>query len=81
MKYVNGLCELCMEQNKIVPAKIVHHKIHMDKNTVTDSSLAYGFDNLQAVCMDCHNRIHHSSSETRRYRFENGRMIIDEGER
>lgn len=76
MNHVNGLCEICFSKNRIVPAKIVHHKIHMNSETVKDDSLAYGFDNLQAVCLACHNDIHFGKKEPKRYEVIEGVLVI-----
>jgi 5-methylcytosine-specific restriction protein A len=47
------LCEMCLKQGKIVPAKIIHHIIPR-KDGGTDD-----FDNLMSLCHYCHNKIHH----------------------
>lgn len=73
---VNRLCELCIAENKITPAKIVHHKVHMNEYTVQDESFAYGFENLQAVCLDCHNKIHFGNKVEKRYTVVDGNLII-----
>ena len=49
-----GLCEICGKK----PGKIVHHKCHLTQETVNDPDIAYGFDNLELVCLDCHNEEH-----------------------
>ena len=49
-----GLCEKCREQ----PGKIIHHKIHLTPDNITDPDIALGFDNLMYVCIECHNIIH-----------------------
>ena len=43
---------------------IVHHKIILNDNNYTDDNVAYNWDNLELLCIDCHNMIH-SSSPTR----------------
>ena len=74
---VNRLCEKCLEEGRLTPAKLVHHKIHMNKQTVQDDSLAYGFENLQALCLNCHNTIHYGKSLPRRYQIIDGELVID----
>lgn len=57
---------------------IVHHKVHLTADNISDDYLAYGWDNLKLLCIDCHNREHHSREEdtTRVCRFdENGDLI------
>ena len=48
---------LCMKCHK-VPGKIVHHREHLDQTTVSNPDIAYGFWNLEYVCLDCHNIEH-----------------------
>ena len=46
------VCELCGQ-----PAKYVHHKDPLqDEDYFVNYEKCYGFANLQALCMDCHNR-------------------------
>lgn len=80
-KSVNGLCEICLSKGFVVPAVIVHHKIHLNKNNVENPNISLSFDNLQAVCLDCHNKIHFGSKPKRRYSFgEDGEMRMIERE-
>ena len=37
----------------------MHHKKPMDAVTIQDDNLAYGWDNLMFLCIECHNAIHH----------------------
>ena len=65
---VGGLCERCEAKGIIRPARIVHHKDYIDINNITDPSVLLSFDNLEALCQDCHNMEHHPSS--RRYKID-----------
>lgn len=77
MQYKNGLCERCMKQGRYVPAEIVHHIIHLNPSNVHDPDIAFGFDNLEAVCRTCHNQIHYGSKVESRYKIgTDGRLII-----
>ncbi len=49
-----GMCMLCRE----APGKIVHHRVHLNETTVNDPDIAYGFGNLEYVCLACHNLEH-----------------------
>ncbi|MGF3113133.1 HNH endonuclease [Facklamia sp. P9177] len=40
---------------------MVHHKIWLSDDNLDDLSITLNEDNLQAVCHDCHNRIHFGS--------------------
>lgn len=47
------ICERCGR-----PATICHHKQWLNGSNVNDPAIALGFDNLEALCMDCHNAEH-----------------------
>ena len=71
---VGGLCEECLSRGIITPAVIVHHKIPLTVENMSDESIALGWDNLEAVCRDCHAKIH---GDERRWRVEpNGKIKI-----
>lgn len=40
------------------PAEIVHHIIEIDPITIERPEIALNFDNLEAVCRECHNELH-----------------------
>ena len=58
LKSVGGLCERCLAKGLIVPAEIVHHKIYLTEENITDPSVALNFDNLEALCRACHGEAH-----------------------
>lgn len=53
LESVNHICERCGR-----PAVIVHHKRYLTPEAVNDPDLALSFDNLEALCRDCHNKEH-----------------------
>ena len=55
-RYRYGLCERCGR-----PGDIVHHKIYLTPENITNDAIALGFDNLEMLCIVCHNREHDSS--------------------
>lgn len=57
-KSVGGLCEKCKAKGLIVPAEIVHHKIHITADNLDDPSITLSFDNLLCVCAKCHAEEH-----------------------
>lgn len=57
-KQVGGLCEKCKARGLIVPAEIIHHKIHLDAEKVKDPSIALNPANLEALCRTCHGMEH-----------------------
>ena len=58
MGRVHHLCENCLRQGIYKPAEIVHHKIELDPINIENPEIALCFDNLEAVCRDCHNEYH-----------------------
>lgn len=55
---VGGLCERCLAKGIYRAGIIVHHKIHLNQDNISDPSITLSFDNLQLLCMDCHADIH-----------------------
>ena len=70
------LCERCLKRGDVVPAKIAHHKIYITPENINDPESTLNWDNLQAVCQDCHNIIHGEKQETLSYRFGPDGQII-----
>lgn len=60
----NYVCERCHNQNFIGTGKpahfIVHHKHPLTADNVTDDNIVYGWDNLELLCIYCHNAVHSS---------------------
>lgn len=57
-------CERCLQAGRIVPAQIVHHKIHIDSDDkIDDPMLALNPENLEALCLPCHDKEHYKQSE------------------
>ena len=49
-----GICERCGE-----PGYIVHHKEYLTMENYRDPEVAYGLDNLELLCIPCHNNEHY----------------------
>lgn len=47
------ICERCGK-----PAQICHHKTWLNGSNVSDPNVALSFDNLEALCLECHNAEH-----------------------
>jgi 5-methylcytosine-specific restriction endonuclease McrA len=47
------ICERCGK-----PAEIVHHKKRITPANLADPAITLNADNLEAVCIECHNGIH-----------------------
>ena len=65
------ICERCGQ-----PAKIVHHKRWLNRENINDISVTLCWDNLEALCQDCHNKEHHRGERKKRYSFDaNGNLV------
>lgn len=60
---VNGLCERCRRKGRIVPGKIVHHKVLLTPENISDPQVSLNHELLEYLCQSCHNDEHHGSSE------------------
>ena len=53
------LCEICLKQDKIVPAIDIHHIDSFMNYTGTKRlAKAYDFSNLMSICKECHAKEH-----------------------
>lgn len=68
MDRVGGLCESCLAAGRYTPAEIVHHIVELTPENVNDASISLNFDNLQAVCRECHSVAH--GARQRRYKVD-----------
>ena len=74
IKSVGGLCERCLKRGLYVPGVIVHHKVHLTPENISDPTVSCCFDNLELLCRNCHGDEH--GRLKKRYRFdEDGRVI------
>ena len=55
---VDGMCERCLEKEKVNPGYIVHHKNHLTPDNINDPEVTLNFDELEYLCLDCHNEEH-----------------------
>lgn len=60
-----------------MPAKIVHHKTHITPENINDVSITFSWDNLEALCMDCHNNEHHANKKIKRYVYDDEGKITE----
>jgi len=56
-KTQHGICERCGGI-----AVLVHHKIPLTPTNINNPYIALAYDNLEALCQDCHNKEHHSAN-------------------
>ena len=55
---MGGLCERCKANGQIKPGEIVHHKEYINMDNITDPEVLLSFQNLELLCLDCHNKEH-----------------------
>ncbi len=58
------LCERCKAQ----AATIAHHKIYLTPANINDPTITLNWNNLEALCQDCHNREHSDKMRRGPYR-------------
>jgi len=66
-----GICERCMN-----PGKIVHHKTYITPLNIGDVNITLNPDNLELLCIVCHNKEHFSNKCYNAY-TEDGKPIWD----
>ena len=71
----NHLCERCLAKGIYEPAYIVHHKIYLTDENYGDQALMFGFDNLECLCLACHNDEHGKGKTARRWKFVDGVLV------
>lgn len=59
----DGLCEMCKKEGVVRAGKEVHHIIPIED----DWSKRLDFDNLIALCKDCHNEQHNRQSLLKKF--------------
>lgn len=59
------LCERCKAKGILTPGVIVHHKVHITPENITDPTVTLDFGNLELLCRDHHAQVH--SSKKLRY--------------
>lgn len=73
------LCERCQAKGLIVPAHIVHHKIHLTQENINDPSISLNHANLESLCFECHNA-EHFKRQNRRWKFDDDGNLVTLGD-
>jgi len=58
---VQGLCERCLKGGKYIPGHIVHHKILLTAENISDPDVTLNWERLEYVCATCHQHEHFES--------------------
>ena len=73
--YCDGITEYIDKEHRI--KGIVHHKEYLNESNYTNENIAYGFDNLELLCIDCHNQEHFDKGILRdEYTFDDDGNLI-----
>lgn len=79
---VGGLCERCYSKGIVAPAEIVHHKIPLTEDNISDTNITLNWNNLEALCRKCHAEVHeqmYQDRSSKRYTIDsNGKVFIRE---
>lgn len=73
------LCENCLRKGIYRPGDIVHHKIEISPKTINNPEIAFGFNNLELLCRDCHAEMHKSYQQGRRFVIGPGGEVLTNG--
>ncbi len=57
--YMVSQCYICERCGNA--ARVVHHKTYIDPQNIGDPNITLSWDNLEALCLDCHNAEHMST--------------------
>ncbi len=75
---VHALCERCLAKERHTPGYIVHHKIPITPENISNPEVTLNWDNLEYMCQECHNHTHYGTSATRDdVMFENNGDLIE----
>lgn len=61
--YMSGASEYIPKQKRVIG--IVHHKTYLTESNYVDDSIAYDWNNLELLCINCHNKEHHQDIANR----------------
>lgn len=62
--YVSGISEYISKEKRL--KGIVHHKEYLTDNNFIDEKISLNEDNLEGLCIDCHNDEHFDEGITRK---------------
>ena len=74
------VCERCQNRSFVGSGKparfIVHHKQYLTLENVNDDSVVYGWNNLELLCIYCHNAVHASGLDRECLFDDDGNPIV-----
>ena len=73
--YVDGITDYISKEKRI--KSIVHHKTYLTDDNIADDSIALDENNLELLCIDCHNTEHFNQSTRKGLRFDDSGNLIE----
>lgn len=67
-------CERCLKVGIYKPTYIAHHKEYITDLNYQDDNVFFNLDNLESLCLGCHNQEHFSEKEN--YFFDSEGNIL-----
>ena len=77
MKSRAYLCERCMQEGRYKPAEIVHHKVYLTPENINNPAITLNWDNLEALCRDCHEAEHAEGNKAAKHRKHKRRFVVE----
>jgi len=74
-----GMCEWCLEEGRYVHGVIVDHIEEIDINNINNPNIILNHDNLQYLCIPCHNKKTFGNPENRNA-IPEGTMFDENGQ-
>lgn len=74
-KSVGYLCERCLRKGLYQPGEIVHHKVHITPENISDPNVTLTWDNLELLCRKCHEEMHKEASNARYFFTDDGQIV------
>ena len=62
--YVDGITDYLPKDRRL--RYVVHHKTYISDDNITDDDIVYNTDNLELLCIDCHNTEHKAEGSTKK---------------
>ena len=66
-----GMCQICNDHAGL----IIHHRVKLTPENINDPDVTLNFDNLEYVCLECHNAIHFADWQHLDYVFVGGQPL------
>jgi len=64
-KSLHPICERCEQAGIIKRTERIHHKTYLTPENYMNPDVSLNFDNLEALCFDCHQAEHFKNNDCR----------------